>query len=225
MGQGLFVTGTDTGIGKTLVASALLHGFGAAGKSTVGMKPVAAGCNQGRCADVEALGRASTVRAAARLVNPYAFDPAIAPHIAASLAGIEIDLEVVAGAYAELSRCADMVVVEGVGGFMVPLNASQTSADLAARLGLPIILVVGMRLGCLSHALLARRQIDACRLPCAGWIANCVEPDMPQLEANIRALQLRLACPLIGIVPFRQDLAPAAAAALLSLDVIVGIRV
>src|SRR6267143_331874 len=172
VGQGYFVTGTDTGVGKTLVACALLRAIAGTGKSVVGMKPVAAGREQGRWADVEALANASTVQARARIANPYAFEPAIAPHIAAELAGVEIDLETIANAHAELSRLADIVVVEGVGGFLVPLNATQTGADLAARLGLPMVLVVGMRLG----------------------------------------------CPLLGVLPFRQDLGAAQAASLLSLE-------
>src|SRR6266705_6267557 len=186
------------------------------GKSVTGMKPVAAGCEGGRWADVDALARSSTVRARPRIANPYAFEPAIAPHIAAQLAGIEIDIETIARAYEELSQVADVVVVEGAGGFLVPLNARQTGADLAIRLGLPVVLVVGMRLGCLNHALLTRKQIEACGLRCAGWVANCILPDMPHLDGNIRALEQRLACPLLGIVPFQRE--PAGVAALLSVE-------
>jgi len=218
VGQGYFVTGTDTGVGKTLIACALLRAFARTGKSVVGMKPVAAGREGGRWADAEALARASTVSAGTRVVNPYAFEPAIAPHIAAELAGLEIGLEPIARAYDELSGLADVVVVEGVGGFLVPLNATQTGADLAVRLGLPVVLVVGMRLGCLNHALLTRRQIEASGLRCAGWVANCILPDMPHLDGNIRALEQRLDCPLLGVLPFRQDLGAAQAASLLSLE-------
>ena len=218
MGQGFFVTGTDTAVGKTLLACALLHAFAGAGKSTVGMKPVAAGREGTGWADVEALASASTVRARPRIANPYAFEPAIAPHIAAQLAGTEIDIETIGRAYEELSRVADVVVVEGAGGFLVPLNARQTGADLAIRLGLPVVLVVGMRLGCLNHALLTRRQIEACGLRCAGWVANCFLPDMPHLDGNIRALEQRLACPLLGVVPFRIKPVPADVAPLLSLE-------
>ncbi len=221
MGQGFFVTGTDTGVGKTLVACALLRAFARTGKSVVGMKPVAAGREAGRFADVEALANASTVSARPQVVNPYAFEPAIAPHIAAELAGFEIGLEPIARAYEELSRLAEVVVVEGAGGFLVPLNATQTGADLAMRLGLPMVLVVGMRLGCLNHALLTRRQIEGSRLRCAGWVANCILPDMPHLEGNIRALEQRLDCPLLGVVPFRLDPVPAEVAPLLSLESLV----
>jgi dethiobiotin synthetase len=220
VGQGFFVTGTDTGVGKTLVACALLRAFARAGKSAAGMKPVAAGREAGRWADVEALAQASTVSARPQIVNPYAFEPAIAPHIAAELAGVEIDLELIVRAYAELSRLADVVVVEGAGGFCVPLNARQTGADLAMRLGLPIVLVVGMRLGCLNHALLTRRQIEASRLRCAGWVANCIHPDMPHLDGNIHALEQRLDCPLLGLLPFQQEPSAVQAARLLSLDLL-----
>ena len=221
MARGFFVTGTDTGVGKTLVACALLTAFARAGKSVVGMKPVAAGREGGRIADVEALARASSVRADSRIVNPYAFEPGIAPHIAAELAGVAIELGPIAHAYAELSQCAEVVVVEGAGGFLVPLNARQTGADLAMRLGLPIVLVVGMRLGCLNHALLTRRLIEASGLSCAGWVANCILPDMPHLDHNIRALEQRLDCPLLGVVPFLRELTPAGVAGLLSFDALI----
>jgi len=217
VGQGFFVTGTDTGVGKTLIACALLRAFARTGKSVVGMKPVAAGGEGGRWADVEALAHASTVNARRQIVNPYAFEPAIAPHIAAELASVAIALEPIANAYAELSRSADVVVVEGAGGFLVPLNATQTGADLAMRLGLPVVLVVGMRLGCLNHALLTRRQIAASRLRCAGWVANCILSDMPHLGGNIRALEQRLECPLLGVLPFWRDPSAVQAAPLLSL--------
>ena len=216
MAPGLFVTGTDTGVGKTVIASALLLALGGDGRAVVGMKPVAAGRERGRSPDVEALKRASTRHPPAQLVNPYAFDPAVAPHIAAELAGVSIDIEIIARAFEELSRRADVVVVEGIGGFFVPLNERQTTADLAKRLGLPVLLVVGMRLGCLNHALLTRRGIEAVGLRCAGWVANCIEPEMPQLEANIRALKARLACPLWAVVPFQAHPDPKEIAPLVS---------
>jgi dethiobiotin synthetase len=216
--QGFFVTGTDTGVGKTRIACALLRAFARSGMSAVGMKPVAAGSESGRWSDVDALVRASTVRAPAQIVNPYAFEPAIAPHIAAELAGARIEIEVIARAYEDLSRRAQVVVVEGVGGFLVPLNARETAADLARRLALPVVLVVGMRLGCLNHALLTRKQIDASGLRCAGWVANCVAPEMLQLERNVRALEQRLACPLLGMVPHEPDWGAERVAACLALD-------
>jgi dethiobiotin synthetase len=206
--QGVFVTGTDTGVGKTMVACALLRAFAAAGRPAVGMKPVAAGLDKGRSADVEALRQESAIQAPAKLVNPFAFEPPIAPHIAAALAGVEINIEAIAAACSELSRLAEVVVVEGVGGFLVPLNARQTGADLAQRLGFPVLLVVGMRLGCLNHALLTRRMIDSQGLRCAGWVANCIDGNMDRVGENIRALDERLACPKLGVVPFMRDPTP-----------------
>jgi dethiobiotin synthetase len=219
--QGFFVTGTDTGVGKTLVACALLRAFAGAGKSALGMKPVAAGSEAGHWPDVEALAGASTDRAPVDLANPYAFEPAIAPHIAAELAGVRIDIETIARAYEDLRRRAEVVVVEGVGGFLVPLNARETGADLARRLALPVVLVVGMRLGCLNHALLTRAQIEACDLRCAGWVANCIVPDMPQLDANIRTLEERLDCRRLGTVPFQRDPRPEGVARLLTLETLI----
>jgi dethiobiotin synthetase len=140
------------------------------------------------------------------MVNPYAFEPPIAPHIAAALAGTTIRAGTIAAAYARLSAMADVVVVEGAGGYMIPLNERETSADLARLLGLPVVLVVGMRLGCLNHALLTRQAIGASGLECAGWVANCIEADMPRLDENIAALIQRLDCPLLGRVPFNRDL-------------------
>ncbi len=221
-GRGYFVTGTDTGVGKTLVACALLHAFAALGRTVVGMKPVAAGREDGRFHDVTALMAAGNVRAPESLVNPYAFDPAIAPHIAAAQAGVDMDLEKIAGAYAALSSLADIVVVEGAGGFEIPLNACETSADLAAELALPVVLVVGMRLGCLNHALLTRRAIEAHGLACAGWVANCIDPEMPVVAENIAALSERLESPLLGTVPFGKGMGVAQVAAYLSVVPLLG---
>jgi dethiobiotin synthetase len=213
-----FVTGTDTGVGKTLLACGLLRAFAAVGKTTVGMKPVAAGCEGGRWEDVEALCAAGTQNAPRHLVNPYAFEPPIAPHIAAALASVEIRVDTIAQAHAELSRLADIIIVEGAGGFMVPLNARRTSADLARTLRLPVVLVVGMRLGCLNHALLTRSAIAAAGLACAGWVANCIVPDMPHLDRNIGSLEERLECPRLGMVPYSPGIEAAEVAELLALE-------
>lgn len=209
-----FVTGTDTGVGKTLVAAALLRAFAAAGKPCVGMKPVAAGAEGGRWPDVEALRAASSVQAPRAQVNPYAFEAAIAPHIAAELAGREIRMAEILAAHAALARLAEVVIVEGAGGFVIPLNARETSADLARALGAPVILVVGMRLGCLNHALLTRRAIAASGLPFAGWVANCVQPDMEALERNVDTLRQRLDAPMLARVPHRPGITPLDAAPL-----------
>jgi len=214
--RGFFVTGTDTGVGKTRVACALLHAFAATGCSVVGMKPVAAGREDGHFHDVTALMAASSVAAPGALVNPYAFDPAIAPHIAAARSGVAIELERITSAYASLSALADVVVVEGAGGYMIPLNQRQTSADLARALALPVVLVVGMRLGCLNHALLTRLAIAASGLACAGWVANCIDPSMDGLAENIASLEQRLDSPLLGRVPFGSDVTARETARLLS---------
>ena len=202
MAQGYFVTGTDTAVGKTTVSCVLLRAFAAQGKRVVGMKPVVAGSENGRWHDVEQLIAASNISAAREHVNPYAFDPPVSPHIAARQAGIEIDLAVIQRAYQALSSQADIVIVEGAGGFLVPLSAQQTGADLARALNLPVILVVGMRLGCLNHAMLTVQAIRAAGLPLAGWVANCVDPQMIALEENIATLEQRLEGALMGVVAF-----------------------
>ena len=202
MGQGYFVTGTDTGAGKTTISCALLRAFAAQGKRVIGMKPVVAGSEDGRWHDVEQLIAASNIDAAREHINPYAFDPPVSPHIAAQQAGIGIDLAVIQRAYQALSNQADIVIVEGAGGFLVPLNAQQTGTDLARALNLPVILVVGMRLGCLNHALLTAQAIRADGLPLAGWVANGIDPQMMALEENIATLEQRLDGPLLGKVPF-----------------------
>jgi dethiobiotin synthetase len=204
--HGFFVTGTDTGVGKTLVCCALLCGFAALGKSVIGMKPVAAGAVESAGdllnADVVLLRAASNVGAPLALVNPYCFKPPIAPHIAAHKAGVRIDLTHILQAFTQLAAMADVVIVEGVGGFCVPLNNSDDSADLVQCLGLPVILVVGIRLGCLNHALLTAQAIRARGLTLAGWIANRIDPAMAVPEDNIVALAERLAGPLLGEIEF-----------------------
>ena len=201
MAQGYFVTGTDTGVGKTTISCALLRAFAAQGKKAVGMKPVVAGSENGRWRDVEELVATSNVRAAREQINPYAFDPPVSPHIAAQQAGVDIDLAVIQHAYQALSSQADIVIVEGAGGFLVPLSAQQTGADLARALNLPVILVAGMRLGCLNHALLTAQAIKAAGLTLAGWVANCIDPEMQVPEENIATLEQRLESSLLGVVP------------------------
>lgn len=206
MGQGYFVTGTDTGVGKTTVSCALLRAFAAQGKRAVGMKPVVAGSEDGQWRDVEQLIAASNISAARAHINPYGFHPPVSPHIGAQQAGVEIDLAVIQCAYQTLSSQSDIVIVEGAGGFLVPLNVQQTGADLVQVLNLPVILVVGMRLGCLNHALLTEQAIRAAGLPLAGWVANCMDPQMLVLAENIATLKQRLDCPLLGVVPFENDM-------------------
>ena len=202
MKQGYFITGTDTGVGKTTVSCALLHAFAAQGNKAVGMKPIAAGSEDGKWLDVEQLLAASNINVTRQHINPYAFDPPVSPHLAAQQAGMEIDLTVIHQAYQKLSGKADIIIVEGAGGFLVPVNQHQTGADLAKLLNLPVILVVGMRLGCLNHALLTVQAIRAAGLTLAGWVANCIDPQMIVLEQNVATLEQRLDCPLVGVLPF-----------------------
>lgn len=202
MNRGFFVTGTDTGVGKTRVSCALLQTFAAAGKTVIGMKPVAAGCENEKWMDVELLVAASNVTATRDQVNPYALIPSLAPHIAARQSNIEIDIKVICKAYSELHSLAEVIIVEGIGGFLVPLNNRHDSADLAQALSLPVILVVGLRLGCLNHALLTAAAVRARGLPLAGWVANSIDPQMMAAKENISMLEQRLGCPLLGILPF-----------------------
>jgi len=204
MSAGFFIAGTDTGVGKTFIASALVRHFVQRGLNSVGMKPVAAGCElvagQLLSEDVAQLMAASNIAAPLRTINPYAFAPAIAPHIAAQAEGADIELAVIHQAYIQLSGMAEMVIVEGVGGFRVPLGDSIDTADLAQQLALPVILVVGMRLGCISHALLTAEAIQARGLKLAGWVANTLEPRMDALDENIHALQQRIPAPCLAVV-------------------------
>jgi dethiobiotin synthetase len=204
--RGLFVTGTDTGVGKTGIACGLIRAARAMGWRAAGMKPVAAGTSQirGRYAnaDVEALAAASGMRIARRLCNPYLLAPAIAPHIAAAEAGVRLEIDVMVRAYRALARRAEVVIVEGAGGFLVPLDERVDMGDLAARLRLPIILVVGMRLGCISHALLTAEAIERRGLHLAGWVANRIDPAMHRYRHNVASLRARLAAPLLAEVTF-----------------------
>lgn len=211
MVQSYFVIGTDTNVGKTYVASALVKHFAALDLKTIGMKPVASGCelnekNELINEDVTALISASNISAEVDLINPYHFKPAIAPHIAADQAGIKIDLSVIQQAYTQLASLADVVVVEGAGGFCVPLNKTQTLADLALLLNIPMILVVGMRLGCINHALLTVEAIQARSLKLAGWIANEIEPNFAMFDENLSSLQQRIAAPCMSIVRWQGEL-------------------
>ena len=210
----LFVTGTDTGVGKTLIACSLLHHLRARGLRALGMKPVAAGVEptpEGPAnPDVIALRRASSWAAPLNQVNPYCFEPPIAPHLAAASVGVHIELEPIRRAFEVLRRSADVIVVEGVGGFLVPLNEREDAGDLAVALALPVVLVVGMRLGCLNHALLTQQAILARSLRLAGWIANSIDPHMQRFDENLQALRERIAAPLLGVLPHRAAPDPAA---------------
>lgn len=204
MTRGCFVTGTDTEIGKTLISAGLLHACRNNGLSAVGMKPVAAGAIvvDGRQTneDVETLVAASSIAPDRALVNPYLFLPPIAPHIAAAEAHIAIDVNRIVDCFRQLAALADIVVVEGVGGFRVPLSEGFDTADLASNLGLPVVLVVGMRLGCINHAALTAEAIHSRGLTCIGWVANQIDPQMDRLEENIAALDALLDMPRLGTI-------------------------
>jgi dethiobiotin synthetase len=214
---GYFVTGTDTGVGKTLVTLGLMQRLQDRGRRVAAMKPVAAGCRhtaQGlRNGDALQLQRQASMPLDYDEVNPYAFEPAVAPHLAA--AGSRIDLDAITVVFERLAARADQVCVEGIGGWLVPLNESETVADLAAALGLDIILVAGIRLGCLNHTLLTAAAIRNCGLRLAGWVANLPAPGCERVGENIAALRARLAAPLLGTVPFLPDTSAAAVAACL----------
>ncbi|NTV10289.1 MAG: dethiobiotin synthase [Zoogloea sp.] len=212
-----FVTGTDTEIGKTFVSCVLLHAARAAGLSALGMKPVAAGAerigNEIINEDAARLRAACSFDPGLALLNPYCLKNPIAPHIAAEEDGVRIEPGPIRAAFEVLRGQADFVVVEGVGGFRVPLSDDYDAADLAQDLGLPVVLVVGMRLGCINHALLTAEAVQARGLELAGWIANRVDPGMLRFDENLAALQARLPAPLLGVVPHIPDGNPAAAAA------------
>lgn len=205
-----FVVGTDTDVGKTYVSSALLRHFVAQGYQSVGMKPVASGCQMDPQlglvnADAQTLLASGNVHADMDVLNPYRFLPAIAPHIAAQQADIAIDLDLILRAYRSLANEAEVVVVEGAGGFLTPINAQQSLADLAQQLAIPIILVVGMRLGCINHTLLTVQAIQARGLRLAGWVANSLAPNMPYFAENLSTLQQAIDAPCLSVVPWQGE--------------------
>jgi dethiobiotin synthetase len=204
--KGYFITGTDTGVGKTLIACSILRAFADRGLRAVGMKPVASGAVPGGNGlvhdDVERLIAAGNLTAPREHVNPYCFAPPIAPHIAAAEAGIKIDPDHIGRCFNALTERADVVIVEGVGGFRVPLGPGADTAQLAARLALPVVLVVGMRLGCLNHALLTAEAIAGRGLVLAGWVANHLDPQMAAADENVRALETLITAPLLARIAF-----------------------
>ncbi len=207
--MGCFVTGTDTGVGKTLVSAGLLHALARHHRRVVGMKPVAAGLvpwgEDWASEDAIALRSASTLAEPPALDHPVLLPDPLSPHIAAARAGVEIDIAAIVTSYQALAAQADAVVVEGAGGFHVPLTNTLTGADLAQALALPVVLVVGLRLGCLNHALLTAEAIRARGLTLAGWVANRIDPEMGAADENIAYLRARLNAPLLADVPY-QDL-------------------
>lgn len=222
----LFVTGTDTEIGKTFVSSALLRGFVRDGLRAAAMKPIAAGAFELNGVlhneDADQLDAASNVLLPPEMRTPYLLKEPAAPHIAAALENVTFDLGHIVDCHAQALQRADIVVVEGVGGFRVPLTAAEDTADLAVALKLPVVLVVGMRLGCISHALLTAEAIAARGLTLAGWVANRIDPDMTFPDENIASIREHLAreygAPLLGIVPHLSPASPELAAEQLDID-------
>jgi dethiobiotin synthetase len=221
-----FVTGTDTEIGKTLISSALLHALVACGVRTAGMKPVAAGAELRDGVwhndDADRLAAAANLTLPPELATPYLLRTPASPHIAAALEGVQIDVAHIRSCYAQVAELADAVVVEGVGGFRVPLSDRADTADLAQQLGLPVIMVVGLRLGCLNHALLTADAVAARGLTLAGWVANLVDLNMGHAEANVRTLADRLQAPLLGYVPRLEQPSAALAAGYLDFSCLPG---
>lgn len=207
----VFITGTDTGVGKTRVASALLLAGRRAGLRALGMKPVASGaelcCGQWVNDDVVQLLAAAGVAVDPDLVNPFRFEPAIAPHLAARLAGVEITLAPILSAHAALAAGSDWLVVEGVGGWAVPLSPTLMQADLVRALALPVILVVGIRLGAINHALLSAAAIRADGLELAGFIANRIEPALPAADQVVQSIAARIGVPLLADLDHGADAA------------------
>ena len=220
--MGCFVTGTDTGVGKTLVSAGLLHALARHHRRVVGMKPVAAGLvpwgYDWASEDAIALRSASTLAVPPALDNPVLLPDPLSPHIAAARAGVQIDIAAIVRSYQALAAQADAVVVEGAGGFHVPLTDTLTGADLAQALALPVVLVVGLRLGCLNHALLTAEAILARGLTFHGWIGNTLASEMRGVEGTIDALRQRLPAPCLGIIPFLPGGASATATQYLHLN-------
>lgn len=218
MNPAYFLTGTDTEIGKTFITCALLQRARQLGFKAAGVKPVAAGTDHfGKNEDVENIRAASSLSLPDAIINPYCFKAAVAPHIAAREEGINIDFSKIKAACDSARQQADLVIIEGVGGFRVPLGEDGDSADLAVKLGLPVILVVGMRLGCINHALLTDEAISARQLKIAGWVANRIDPNMARFEENLATLNAQLNAPLLGVVPHAPAGGSAGAADFLSL--------
>lgn len=210
--KAFFITGTDTNVGKTLVAAGFLVAAKNKGLTTAALKPVAAGCEKTdeglRNSDALLLQSVITQSLAYDQINPYALEAAIAPHIAAQQEKRSLSVDRLSGICRGVLSSAQFTLVEGAGGWRVPLNARETLADLAKNLELPVIMVVGIRLGCINHALLTFEAIARDGLSVAGWVANCVDADMSVLQENIDSLRARLPIPCLGVIPYLTDASP-----------------
>jgi dethiobiotin synthetase len=216
-----FVTGTDTGVGKTVAATALVYRLRAAGLRAVGMKPVASGCERTpdglRNEDALTLQAASDPRPDYADVNPYALEIATAPQLAARAMGVRVALPVLLAAHARLAAQADAVVVEGAGGWLAPMDEGLDQSAFARAIAAPVLLVVGLRLGCLSHARLSARAILDDGFAFAGWIGSCVDPDFRERDEYLAMLREALPAPCLGVLPHAPGADPARMAAYLSL--------
>jgi dethiobiotin synthetase len=203
--KGVFVTGTDTGVGKTVVATGLVRGLVAKGQRVAVMKPVASGSERTgeglRNEDALALLAASNVPAPYERVNPFCFEPAISPHIAADDVGVEVDLALIRRNFEALAAGADWIVAEGAGGWLAPIGATTSIRDLALTLNLPVVMVVGLRLGCINHALLTKLAIEAQGAQFGGWIANILDPVMMRRAENLETLIRLIGKPPLAVVP------------------------
>ena len=204
--NGFFVTGTDTEVGKTLVSGALILKLREQGINTIGFKPVVAGTYQDAAGktlneDMETLRIASNLSSNELSLCPYVLDQPAAPHLVAARQSLKLEIGVMAEAFQNIQNQADCVVVEGAGGLLIPLNDQDDLSDFAKKIHLPIILVVGMKLGCINHALLTYEAIKARNLTIAGWIGNALSTEMPLLQENLQTLKTRIAAPFLGLVP------------------------
>lgn len=204
----IFITGTDTEIGKTFISAALIRTLASKGNQVAGLKPIASGAEpvQGVMKNDDALQlqQASNMKLNYKQVNPFCFEPAIAPHIAADLAGVLLNVELLTEKV-KLPTEADIIVVEGAGGWLTPLNHHETFADWVEQGGYEVILVVGMKLGCLNHAMLSVRDIESRGLKLAGWVANFAQGKMNMAEDNVQWLKNNISAPCLGVVPFQKD--------------------
>lgn len=216
MATGFFITGTDTDVGKTVAALSLMRSLQDKGYTVSGFKPVSAGCRNTadglRNDDAVQLQKASSVSLPYSVINPYAFEPPIAPHIAAAQAGVSIEILHIQSCYTQIAAQNDVVIVEGAGGWLVPINDSETMVDIAQKLKLPVILVTGIRLGCLNHTLLTVQSILTAEsrlgsgITLAAWVANHLGPESSTSTSNVHYLQQHIHAPLIAQIPFDPDL-------------------
>ncbi len=203
-----FITGTDTGVGKTCATIALMQYFKRQGQTVVGMKPISAGCEwlDGQLKNEDALliQQHASIQLPYKKINPYAFELPVSPHLAGKDNPVQIDT--VVHYFNELSNIADVVLVEGVGGWLAPINNKEDIADLAKALDIPVILVVAVKLGCINHAKLTFQSIISAGVKCNGWMAMCIEPNMLKVDENIETLRNYISDPLLGVFPFMENM-------------------